>query len=649
MKDGFCRVAAATPAIRVADVAGNVQEILRLAGQACEDGCKLVVFPELCLTGYSCGDLFYQESLQRAALDGLLTIREESRSLDALLLVGLPFRYQGRLFNVAAAVCQGSVLGLVPKRFVPNYGEFYERRYFAEGFGECVEVELFGETTGFGTDQLFVHSVMPQMSVACELCEDLWVPVPPSGRHAQAGAHIIANLSASDELVGKSDYRRTLVTGQSARLYAAYVYASAGTGESTQDVVYSGHRLISENGRLLAEGDRYSTGLTEADIDLGACVARRQGMTTFAPDGVSGCKRALLAQDGYRRTVFATDCPTISLRRRVDRHPFVPEDDEALGGRCQEILAIQSAGLEQRLRHTRARTAVIGISGGLDSTLALLVAVMAFDRLGWERAGVIGITMPGFGTTDRTYDNACELVRSLGATLREIPIAAAVRQHFADIGQDEGTHDVTYENAQARERTQILMDVANKENGLVVGTGDLSELALGWATYNGDHMSMYAVNASVPKTLVRHLVRYYAIRLCETGSVLQKVLLDVLDTPVSPELLPPEDGVISQKTEELVGPYELHDFFLYYLMRFGYTPRKIDRLAAAAFAGVFDQTTIRKWMRVFYRRFFAQQFKRSCLPDGPKVGTVALSPRGDWRMPSDAVSDLWLAEIDGLE
>ena len=641
MKDGFCRVCAVTPELVVADVRHNVEEIKSNMKAAAGDGCKVVVFPELCITGYSCGDLFYQEPLLLAALNGLDDIRECSGGLDALFFVGLPFAYRGKLYNVAAAVCHGEVLGLVPKRFLPNYNEFYERRHFCEGMELCEQAELFGQQVPIGTDQLFVCQQMPELSVACELCEDLWVPDPPSVRHALAGANVIVNLSASDELVGKSDYRRELVSGQSARLYAAYLYASAGSDESTQDVVYSGHRMICENGNILAEGDRFTTGRTAADLDLGACVARRRNMTTFETDAGD---RFVHLENGFSLKPDTTD-----LQRQVDRHPFVPEDENTLGGRCAEILNIQSMGLAKRLKHTNAKTAVVGISGGLDSTLALLVTVMAFDKLGLDRQGVIGITMPGFGTTDRTYDNACELVRSLGAKLQEIPISEAVRQHFSDIGQDEATHDVTYENSQARERTQILMDVANKENGLVVGTGDLSELALGWATYNGDHMSMYAVNASVPKTLVRHLVRYYALRICEEGSVLQKVLLDVLDTPVSPELLPPKDGVISQRTEELVGPYELHDFFLYYLMRFGYRPRKIYRLAQRAFAGEYDDRTVRDWMKVFYRRFFAQQFKRSCLPDGPKVGTVALSPRGDWRMPSDASAQVWLAEIEELE
>ena len=641
MKDGFCRVGVVTPELAVADVKNNVAQIKNLMIEAADDGCKLVVFPELCITGYSCGDLFYQEPLLSAALDGLHELCGASEALEALFFVGLPFVHGTKLYNVAAGICHGKVLGLVPKRFLPNYNEFYERRHFCEGMELCTETKLFGYEVPLGTNQLFVHEEMPELSVGCELCEDLWVPNPPSVRHALAGANVIVNLSASDELVGKSDYRRELAAGQSARLYAAYLYASAGSDESTQDVVYSGHRLICENGNILAEGERFGSGVTPAELDLGACVARRRSMTTFE----MGAKGLPV----YYRNGFSTAMDTVSLRRQVDRHPFVPENEDTLGGRCAEILQIQSMGLVKRIKHTGAKTAVVGISGGLDSTLALIVTVLAFEKAGLDKQGIIGITMPGFGTTDRTYDNACELVRSLGARLLEVPISAAVRQHFADIGQDEEKRDVTYENAQARERTQILMDIANKENGLVVGTGDLSELALGWATYNGDHMSMYAVNASVPKTLVRHLVRYYALRLCDEGSTLQKVLLDVLDTPVSPELLPPKDGVISQRTEELVGPYELHDFFLYYLMRFGYRPRKIYRLAKRAFAGEYDKETIVQWMKVFYRRFFAQQFKRSCLPDGPKVGTVALSPRGDWRMPSDASAQVWLAEIEELE
>ncbi|MBR1629197.1 MAG: NAD(+) synthase, partial [Lachnospiraceae bacterium] len=617
-------------------------------------------------TGYSCGELFVQEPLLAAAEEGLEEIRRASEGLGILIFVGLPIAAKDVLYNVAAAICDGKILGLVPKRNIPNYHEFYEKRYFHPGLVGCEEVWVNGQSVLLGGNLIFSSQRHPELRIGCEICEDLWVPSPPSTQLALSGANVIVNLSASNELVGKSDYRRSLVMNQSARLYTIYVYASCGSGESTQDTVYSGHRLICENGRILAESNRFellnseasadtwniepnkpyeADGLLIADADVGAALARRRATSSFT-EGQSE-----FVQKQYITIEFDTGEPLQTgegLLRWVDPHPFVPQDERTREERCDEILNIQTAGLVKRLRHAGQKTAVVGISGGLDSTLALIVATMAFDKLGLDKQGVLGITMPGFGTTDRTYDNACELVKSLGATLMEIPIADAVRQHFADIGHDESKRDVVYENAQARERTQILMDVANEKNGLVVGTGDLSELALGWATYNGDHMSMYGVNAGVPKTLVRHLVRYYATSVCEKGSKLAEVLLDVLDTPVSPELLPPEDGQIAQKTENLVGPYELHDFFLYYMVRFGFHPAKIFRLTKQAFAGAYDGETILQWMRTFYRRFFAQQFKRSCLPDGPKVGTVALSPRGDWRMPSDAQAKVWLAEIEKL-
>ncbi len=639
MRDGFICVSAATPELAVADVAYNVDRISAQMREACEGGAKIVVFPELSITGYTCGDLFYQHSLIEEAKCGLLSLVEKSRDMDAVFFVGLPFLFLGKLYNVAAAFANGKLLGLVPKVNLPNYDEFYEKRQFTPGFCAVKETTVGAFTVPIGSRLLFVPDAMPDVAIACELCEDLWVPAPPSISHALNGANVIVNLSASNELIGKSDYRRELVATQSARLYAAYIYASAGTAESTQDVVYSGARLIAENGTLLAEGERFTDGIEYGQIDIEALSARRLKMNTYR----------LRPDTDYRTIPFSIKKTRTHLARRIDPTPFVPSDAAKLKERCEEIFTIQAMGLKKRLKHTASKTAVVGISGGLDSALALLVTVRAFDLLQIPRDGIIAVTMPGFGTTDRTYDNAVAMIDALMATKKEIPITAAVRQHFSDIGQDENVRDVTYENAQARERTQILMDIANQTNGMVVGTGDLSELALGWATYNGDHMSMYGVNASIPKTLVRHLVRYYADNLCGTSETLRDVLYDVLDTPVSPELLPPEDGKIAQKTEDLVGPYELHDFFLYYLLRFGYTPAKIFRLAKIAFEKKYDAKTILSWEKTFYRRFFTQQFKRSCLPDGPKVGTVALSPRGDWRMPSDASWNLWRTQLERID
>jgi NAD+ synthase (glutamine-hydrolysing) len=545
---------------------------------------------------------------------------------------------------VAAAVSGGTILGLIPKTYIPNYNEFYEQRYFTSGLSLGQESTVIaGEEVPVDTDLLFVCPEMPKLKIAVEICEDLWVPQPPSIAHALSGATVIANLSASDEVTGKADYRRQLVTGQSARLICGYIYASAGDGESTQDVVYSGHSIIAENGRLLAESDRFTNAPVYTELDVERIEADRRRMSTFVTENTH-------TPVEFHLTVARTE-----LTRHVDRAPFVPGDSKERFRRCEEILSIQAMGLKKRLEHTNCSCAVIGISGGLDSTLALLVTVRAFELLGRDKAGILAVTMPGFGTTDRTYDNAVKLVHSLGASLIEVDIRDAVRVHFRDIAQDEAVHDVTYENGQARERTQILMDLANKRNGMVIGTGDLSELALGWATYNGDHMSMYAVNVSIPKTLVRHLVRYYA-DTCESGesakedprASLSAVLLDILDTPVSPELLPPEDGQISQKTEDIVGPYELHDFFLYQMLRLNFAPAKIYRLACLAFSGIYEPDVILKWEKTFYRRFFAQQFKRSCLPDGPKVGTVAVSPRGDLRMPSDACVRIWMDELEQL-
>lgn len=639
MKDGFIKVAAVTPQVRVADVAYHVQQIKEAMEQSAKAGVMITVFPELCLTGYSCHDLFYQRTLLQQAKSGLLSLAKKTETLPGIYFVGLPWEWQGKLYNVAAALHGGKVLGLVPKTYLPTYAEFYEGRQFTCGMQQVVMANLPGqkEAIPFGTNQLFACREIPELVIASELCEDLWTPCPPSGAHCMHGATVIANLSASDEVTGKNAYRRSLVANTSARLYCAYLYACAGEGESTQDVVYSGHNLLAENGSILAESELFATGMITTEIDVYAIASKRHMMSTYEskPD------------DTYYVSEFSLPQVETSLTRFIDKAPFVPSDEATLRKRCEEILDIQSIGLKKRLAHTGAKTAVIGISGGLDSTLALLVTVRAFDMLKLSRAGIIAVTMPGFGTTDRTYQNAVSMIKSLGVTFREVSIKKAVQVHFQDIGQDEHCHDVTYENGQARERTQILMDIANKEGGMVIGTGDMSELALGWATYNGDHMSMYGVNASVPKTLVRYLVHYYAMYLADEK--LSKVLYDVLDTPVSPELLPPKDGVIAQKTEELVGPYELHDFFLYHLMRYGSEPTKVFRMAKYAFAGEYDDATILKWMHTFYRRFFTQQFKRSCLPDGPKVGTVSLSPRGDLRMPSDACANLWLEQIASLE
>ena len=642
MRDGFVKVAAVTSEVRVADVGFNVDACVAAAERACtEDGAMVVVLPELAITAYTCEDLFWQDALLDAADQGLADFAARTAELNALLLVGLPVRVNAKLYNCCAVVCAGTVLGLVPKTHIPTYNEFYEGRHFARGTSDVVPVDVAGQyDVPFGTSQLFQCEELPELVVAAEICEDLWVPCPPSIAHAQAGATVVCNLSASNAIVGKEDYRRDLVRGQSARLVCAYLYTSAGAGESTQDLVFSGHDLVAENGRLLAEAAPFGDGRAVTEVDVRLLAAERRRMSTFE------CEASPL-QAGYHVTRFSLEPAETRLTRWVDPQPFVPADAGRRAERCEDVFAIQSHGLAKRLEHTRSRRAVVGVSGGLDSTLALLVAVRAFDLVGLDRRGVIAVTMPGFGTTNRTHSNAVELADALGCELREVPIGPAVRQHFADIGHDEAVRDVTYENSQARERTQVLMDVANQEGGLVIGTGDLSELALGWATYNGDHMSMYAVNASVPKTLVRHLVRYVA-DTCGS-SVEARVLYDVLDTPVSPELLPAEgDGTIAQRTEDLVGPYELHDFFLYEVLRRGSSPRKTYRLACQALGAAYGEDAILRWLKVFYRRFFAQQFKRSCLPDGPKVGSAAVSPRGDLRMPSDAVASLWLAELEEL-
>ena len=635
MRHGFIGVGAYTPYVKVGDTKYNTEEIIKRIKVAERLGAKVIVLPELCITGYTCGDLFYQELLLRKAKEALLEIAAKSEGKDYIAFVGLPIAYNGKLYNVAAAISGGSVLGLVPKTHIPNYNEFYEMRHFTKGMEQPVPVEIDeNHVVPMGTHLIFSCRQMPALKIGVEICEDLWAPNPPSVGLAMAGANLIVNLSASDETVGKADYRRDLVKSQSARLVCGYVYCSAGNGESTQDVVYSSHNIIAENGTVLKSSRRFINDPAHTEIDVNRLLEERRRMTTFQIDDAA-----------YMNVEFNLNMEETKLTRPVWPRPFVPGKRVERFRRCNEILTIQACGLKQRLEHTRCKTAVIGISGGLDSTLALLVTIRAFGMLGKDKKDIIAVTMPGFGTTDRTYDNAVHMIECVGATLMEINIGESVTQHFEDIGQDMSVHDVTYENGQARERTQILMDIANKTGGMVIGTGDMSELALGWATYNGDHMSMYGVNASVPKTLVRYLVEYYAYECCEDE--LAEVLKDVLDTPVSPELLPPEDGQISQKTEDLVGPYELHDFFLYYVLRFGFEPKKIYRLAKYAFSDSYDDATILKWMKTFYRRFFNQQFKRSCLPDGPKVGTVAVSPRGDLRMPSDACARIWLDELEG--
>lgn len=632
MKDGFIKVAAATPKIKVADPAYNTEEILKIIDETEKNGASILVFSELTISGYTCGDLFLQQPLLTECKNQLLRIVKATENKSMLVVVGCPIVIKQKLYNCAVVISDGSILGIVPKTHLPNYSEFYELRHFTSGEG--LEEDLwFGEEFGYvnvAVNQLFKCKEIPELVVACEICEDLWVPLPPSTYHAMAGATVICNPSASVETTTKESYRRSLVSNQSARLLAAYIYADAGEGESTQDVVYSGHHLICENGSVLAEAKRFTNEIIYADIDVQKLAAERRKMTSF-PGGQI---------DDYFEQEFSLEVKENKITRTFPKAPFVPDNQDERDKRCDEILSLQSMGLKKRLEHTNCKHAVVGISGGLDSTLAVLVTARAFDLLDIPRENLICVTMPCFGTTDRTYQNAVSLIKELGATLKEVRIEKAVRQHFADIGHDENNHDVTYENSQARERTQILMDMANQYNGMVIGTGDMSELALGWATYNGDHMSMYAVNCSVPKTLVRYLVLYYA----ETtdNKKLSEVLMDVLDTPVSPELLPPVDGVISQKTEDLVGPYELHDFFLYYMLRFGFPKSKLYRMAKLTFDGVYDDETIKKWLDKFYWRFFSQQFKRSCLPDGPKVGSVAVSPRGDLRMPSDASPTAWL-------
>ncbi|MEI3104362.1 MAG: NAD(+) synthase [Parabacteroides merdae] len=641
MNYGFVKVAAAVPLVQVADCFYNIEKIEGLMRQASEKGVQIIAFPELSVTGYTCLDLFAQQTLLDGAEAALLQLVSNTADLDILTIVGVPLRTENRLINAAVVFQKGAIRGVVPKTYLPNYKEFQEQRWFTSA------TELRESTISIGKEEYPMGSHLlfrsGRLTAGIEICEDLWVPVPPSSLLTMEGANIIFNLSASNELIGKHAYLRSLICQQSARCMAGYVYASSGFGESSTDLVFAGNGIIAENGNLLAESPRFTMEeqLVISEIDIETLQNDRQVNTSFMY-GTSG-----LPKEKAQVVDFQVRIPDgFSLTRPVDPHPFTPSG-EALKERCEEIFHIQVAGLAKRLVHAHAQTAVVGISGGLDSTLALLVTVMTFDALKMPRGQIIGITMPGFGTTDRTYTNACDLIRSLGVTLKEIPIKEACLQHFRDIDHDPSVHDVTYENSQARERTQLLMDVANQKNGLVIGTGDLSELALGWATYNGDHMSMYGVNGSIPKTLVKYLVEWVANHKVDDASRL--TLLDIVDTPISPELIPAdENGNIKQKTEDLVGPYELHDFFLYHFLRFGSHPSKIYFLAQKAFAGIYDNATVKKWLYTFFRRFFQQQFKRSCLPDGPKVGSVSLSPRGDWRMPSDAVSRLWLEEIERI-
>ena len=640
MRDGFISVAAGTPKIRVADCRYNAEQIFTLMREAAKQGVKVLCLPELCITGYTCGDLFFQDTLLKGAEDALSTILEATRNLDLVAAVGLPVRnpYDNKLYNCAAVIQKGEILGLVPKCYLPNYGEFYERRWFNSGVGVEAMIPFCSQEVDLLSNQVFACESVPNLVIGVEICEDLWAPAPPSVELARKGATVILNLSASNELVGKADYRRSLVVGQSGRLICGYVYADAGEGESTSDLVFGAHNAVAENGTLLAER-RFATGLTISEIDVDRLVYERRRNTTFTPG--EGEKEVW-------RSYFSLPLEETRLTRYISQAPFVPENAEDRAALCEEILLIASLGLKKRLEHTHAKTAVIGLSGGLDSTLALLITALAMGMLNRPATDIIAVTMPCFGTTDRTRSNAEVLAERMGATLKIIDIGKSVKSHFQDIGQSMDNHDVTFENGQARERTQVLMDIANQTGGLVIGTGDLSELALGWATYNGDHMSMYGVNASIPKTLVRYLVDYVAKDNLEKDQDLTSVLEDILDTPVSPELLPAIEGKIAQKTEDLVGPYELHDFFLYHVVRWAFPPKKVLRLAEQAFGKAYDRETILKWLRTFYRRFFTQQFKRNCLPDGPKVGSVALSPRGDWRMPSDAVASLWMEELENL-
>jgi len=653
MKDGFIKVAACTPEIQVADVDFNVDKIISQLEKCREEGVKVAVFSELCITGYTCQDLFFQNALLDKAMEGVVKIAKTTADSDMLVAVGVPVRANGKLYNCAAVIQDGEVRAFVPKTHLPNYNEFYEARHFAPYRGECAAIDLreYGQFEFIPPMEqtVFVCEEIPELVVGFELCEDLWVADPVSNYLAKAGATLICNLSASDEVIGKDSYRRQLVSNQSARLVAGYIYCSAGDGESTQDMVFSGHNIIAENGSILAESRLFENGITISEIDFKKLAFERRKISTYPASAewdYSSKDSGFLDKDNISRERFSLEMGETALTRKFAKTPFIPSNQAERNERCHLILQMQSHGLMKRIAHTHSKTVVIGISGGLDSTLALLVCVMAMDLLKRPHTDIVAVTMPCFGTTKRTRSNAEILCDALGVTFREVDISNAVLQHFEDIGHDYNDHSVVFENGQARERTKVLMNIANQVSGMVVGTGDLSELALGWATYNGDHMSMYGVNASIPKTLVRHIVQYYG-DTC-TSDTLRDVLYDILDTPVSPELLPTDESgtEMTQKTEDLVGPYELHDFFLYYGIRWGFEPSKVKRLAKYAFEGDYPDEVIDKWLKTFYRRFFSQQFKRSCLPDGAKIGSVTLSPRGDWRMPSDAVAKLWLEDID---
>lgn len=653
MKDGFIKVAACTPEIQVADVDFNVDKIISQLEKCREEGVKVAVFPELCITGYTCQDLFFQNALLDKAMEGVVKIAKTTADSDMLVAVGVPVRANGKLYNCAAVIQDGEVRAFVPKTHLPNYNEFYEARHFAPYRGECAAIDLreYGQLEFIPPMEqtVFVCEEIPELVVGFELCEDLWVADPVSNYLAKAGATLICNLSASDEVISKDSYRRQLVSNQSARLVAGYIYCSAGDGESTQDMVFSGHNIIAENGSILAESRLFENGITISEIDFKKLAFERRKISTYPASAewdYSSKDSGFLNMENISRERFSFEIGETALTRKFAKTPFIPSNQAERNERCHLILQMQSHGLMKRIAHTHSKTVVIGISGGLDSTLALLVCVMAMDLLKRPHTDIVAVTMPCFGTTKRTRSNAEILCDALGVTFREVDISKAVLQHFEDIGHDYNDHSVVFENGQARERTKVLMNIANQVSGMVVGTGDLSELALGWATYNGDHMSMYGVNASIPKTLVRHIVQYYG-DTC-TSDTLRDVLYDILDTPVSPELLPTDESgtEMTQKTEDLVGPYELHDFFLYYGIRWGFEPSKVKRLAKYAFEGDYPDEVIDKWLKTFYRRFFSQQFKRSCLPDGAKIGSVTLSPRGDWRMPSDAVAKLWLEDID---
>ncbi len=663
MKYGFLRVALASPSLKVADTLYNTKEIISVLKEADKKDVRLLVFPELTITGYTCQDLFLQDSILKASVKALEEIADESKNLDLMAIVGLPFEKDSCLYNTAAFIYQGQVLALIPKSYIPNYGEFYEQRWFTPYQENNVDFTAISPTLGevpFGTNIILEDENDPHIKIACEICEDAWVPLSPASIHSLNGATIIANLSASNEIVGKADYRKSLISSLSAKSINAYLYANASHDESSQDLIFSGHSLICQNGQILAEKEPFENekALLIHDIDLQLIEAERIKTKSFAANATK------FKKNNYTRVFFSFEENKLDFLKddgliyEIQKHPFVPSQNTERAKRCHAVIEMQAEGLAKRLRHINGKSAVIGLSGGLDSTLALLVTSLAFDKCGIPRENILSVTMPCFGTTERTYKNALCLAKEIGSTLKEVNIKKAVLQHFEDIGQDQNIHDVTYENSQARERTQVLMDLANKNNGLVIGTGDLSELALGWCTYNGDHMSMYAVNSSIPKSLVRHLVSYFCDEAKANGkNELHDVLDDILKTPVSPELIPPEDGKISQKTEEIVGPYELHDFILYYVLRRGFSPEKIYYLACKAFLGekaegsesIYTKEIIFKWLKSFYKRFFSQQFKRSCMPDGAKVGSVNLSPRGDWRMPSDASVALYMKELDDLE